>query len=245
MTVIHRKITWLLLFSIFSLFVASWLIFVSRNNLERTNTRINQTHEIIDMMRQISFSISQPAPPAALQAGVDTLANLMEKFHDQQSELDSLRYYIRQAPTASLRNTTLTLLTNMIQKEKVLLNDRINQNKEVNQKVARGLIIARIIGFIFVSIVLIQLNRDISHRKRIQEHLEKAISDARQAKQMQEQFLANMSHEIRTPMNGIKGMTDLLLDTPLSQKQHELTGTIKNSVNNLLVVINDILDFSK
>jgi CheY-like chemotaxis protein len=54
-----------------------------------------------------------------------------------------------------------------------------------------------------------------------------------------------MSHEIRTPMNGIKGMTDLLLDSPLSAKQQEMAGMIKRSVNNLLVIINDILEFSK
>ncbi|MBN9381314.1 MAG: response regulator [Chitinophagaceae bacterium] len=245
MTVVHRKITWLLLFSIFSLIVASWLIFVSRNNLERTNARINQTHEIIDMMRQISFSISQPAPPATLQANLDSLQQLISKDHDQQPQLDSLRHYLQKTPTASLRNAALALLASIIEKEKTLLNTRISQNKAVNQRVAQGLVIARILGFVFVVIVLFQLNRDITHRKRIQEHLEKAISDARQAKQMQEQFLANMSHEIRTPMNGIKGMTDLLLDTPLSKKQHELAGTIKSSVGNLLVVINDILDFSK
>lgn len=46
-------------------------------------------------------------------------------------------------------------------------------------------------------------------------------------------------------MNGIKGMTDLLLETPLSDKQLDMAGMIKRSINTLLVVINDILDFSK
>jgi len=79
----------------------------------------------------------------------------------------------------------------------------------------------------------------------VQDRLEVAIREAQEAKQLQEQFLANMSHEIRTPMNGIKGMTDLLLSTPLSTKQHELAEVIKRSVNNLLVIVGDILDFSK
>ncbi len=58
------------------------------------------------------------------------------------------------------------------------------------------------------------LNVDINRRKATQQKLMEAIEEAKKAKKMQEQFLANMSHEIRTPMNGIKGMTDLLLETP-------------------------------
>lgn len=46
-------------------------------------------------------------------------------------------------------------------------------------------------------------------------------------------------------MNGIKGMTDLLLETPLTDKQQDMAGMIKRSINTLLVIINDILDFSK
>ena len=86
---------------------------------------------------------------------------------------------------------------------------------------------------------------DITERVQYQHQLIAATREAQSAKSMQELFLANMSHEIRTPMNGIQGMTDLLLDTPLTDQQKEFARIIKRSVNNLLVVVNDVLDFSK
>ncbi len=199
-----------------------------------------------------------------LQQALDTLHRLTNMNCDQDSNANCLAGLIadkrrsedsllaipafRQifATRLAAADSTLHLLIDrMTATERTLLAERKDANEASNKRTAWGALIARIAGSIFFVFFLIKINSDISRRKKVQEQLEIAIREAREAKQMQEQFLANMSHEIRTPMNGIKGMTDLLLSTPLSTKQHELAEVIKRSVNNLLVIVGDILDFSK
>ena len=87
--------------------------------------------------------------------------------------------------------------------------------------------------------------RDITSVKQAEIATEAARKAAEEADRAKGDFLANMSHEIRTPLNGVIGMTTLLLDSNLSDRQRRCAEIVRNSGESLLHIINDILDFSK
>ena len=85
---------------------------------------------------------------------------------------------------------------------------------------------------------MIESFRDVTAQKEA----ERALRESSRAKS---EFLANMSHEIRTPISGIIGMSQLALESTLTEEQRGCLETIGECSQVLLSVIDDILDFSK
>lgn len=90
-----------------------------------------------------------------------------------------------------------------------------------------------------------ELTEEITERKKAEEKLKVALTEAEEANKVKSRFLANMSHEIRTPLNGIMGLTQLSLETESATEQKDILNTLANSAGSLKVIVDDILDIAK
>nr|CRH05189.1 Putative histidine kinase with MASE1 domain, CHASE domain, HisKA domain and response regulator receiver domain [Candidatus Magnetococcus massalia] len=100
-----------------------------------------------------------------------------------------------------------------------------------------GLMVTALVG----TLALMVTGRNME----LEQTVHKRTTQLELANRAKSDFLATMSHEIRTPMNAILGMTELLDESPLNDKQKWYVSTLNRSGESLLVLINDILDLSK
>lgn len=79
--------------------------------------------------------------------------------------------------------------------------------------------------------------------EKLEHELAQAKKLATQSARVQAEFMDTMSHELRTPLNGILGMTQLIMDMPLSSEARDHLKTIDESGQHLASIIEQILDY--
>jgi PAS domain S-box-containing protein len=88
---------------------------------------------------------------------------------------------------------------------------------------------------------VISIKQDISAGKRTEAELEAAKHAADAANRAKDEFLALVGNEVRAPLDGIIGMIELVLRTPLDDKQREYLDLIETTAAALQSVVHDFL----
>lgn len=140
----------------------------------------------------------------------------------QQVGTDNLEVQLPERPSDEI-GSLYHCFNNMVVRLRTALQQIEQVNAELEEKVRLR------------TLSLEQLNQEleIEHQK------------AEAANQAKSEFVANISHELRTPMNGILGMAELLLNTPLNDKQRQQLRILHESGKNLVNIVNELLDVSK
>ncbi len=107
-----------------------------------------------------------------------------------------------------------------------------------------GLIVLTSLGLLLIVLFAYLYRRRLSRRNAWQLALHKQEL-AEQASLAKTRFLATLGHEVRTPMTGVLGMSELLLASPLDERQRNYTESIRRAGEHLLRLVNDALDLAR
>ena len=98
-------------------------------------------------------------------------------------------------------------------------------------------------ALIFIgSLIFINIYLKLLEQK--QNKLITAKKEAQKETLAKEDFISKISHQIRTPLNNIVVVTNIVNNSNLDEKQHDLIDTIQASTNNLVNVVNNIAELS-
>src|SRR5579872_1515726 len=182
LSTLQRKIAWLLLFSFFSLCFVGWLIYSNKKNIENTAFWINHTYSVIQQINELDARIPDKASALqedaafyqSLDGGLNNLQRLTVDNPDQQKSVVGLLHSLSEIrsghypfPLQAVKST----LSNMMQREKDLLVQRRLVSEREDRNSIYMLVAGSVFAFLFIVVILIQLNKDIVLRKAAEEQL--------------------------------------------------------------------------
>jgi signal transduction histidine kinase/CheY-like chemotaxis protein len=200
-------------------------------NLTDIQCLAKESEELFDSLRKETISIDDEVIEVALEA-VDHLRILLDLLNEQISNQGHL--------TSSYCDISTTLERILLLKERaipgaikrVIIDKRSGKKPTISLPVFDG----------------DSRSKMLKRQQELIKERELAIKIGQQAQKLASEksdMLASMSHEMRTLINAILGFSELLIKSPLEEKQKIFLNSIRSSGELLLDIINNILDLAK
>lgn len=77
-----------------------------------------------------------------------------------------------------------------------------------------------------------------------EQHLKRQLEEAQYHMEAREVLMSNISHELRTPLNAIVGLSHMLEESGLDNRQTEIVTKLNTASDHLTSLLNDLLDFA-
>ncbi|CAI5458748.1 unnamed protein product, partial [Closterium sp. Yama58-4] len=98
---------------------------------------------------------------------------------------------------------------------------------------------------VLLTFIIVSLARKKAKIRQQMAEVEEYTLALEQAERSKSEFVANLSHELRTPITGMLGMMDWLLESSLSEWQHQDLLDAKTCAVEAIGLLNSVLDLAK
>jgi len=140
--------------------------------------------------------------------------------------------------SSRISDLLIELNTQIIHSRWQELENEEAQLRASSRKALRLGIIALIVGFIFIILILVNVNKGYQLRK----DLEEANRKKREIMESRHKLLLSVSHDVKTPLSSILGYLELSRQKEkLAEKE---IASMQNSGNHILALLNNLLEFS-
>ena len=182
----------------------------------------------------------------------DTVVNILRStWEDVQKQTQSFVQQINRKEYALIRQSTeitdqLKRILGEYEKEEIThASQKQTMREQTITTMIRIFAWVAVAAFLLVIFFTFFISRDLSRSQRYRRELESANKYADELLKSREKMILTVTHDIKSPLSSVIGYIELLINTPINERQRYFLKNMQGSSEHILKLVSNLLDLSK